>query len=76
MPDREKACQCSCAIDLPARWLARGFLSPKEHRMGGHDTKFHRRACLIDACGALTAMDKLTGGEADRVQILRAVELT
>ncbi len=43
--------------------------------MGSQDTQFHRRACLIDARGALTAMDDLTGGEADGVQILRATEL-
>jgi len=55
--------------------LAGGFLSPKEHGMGSQDTEFHRSACLIDARGTLTAMDDLTGGEADRVQILRATEL-
>ena len=43
--------------------------------MGRQDTKFHRRAYLIDARGALTAMDDLTGGETDRVEILRAMEL-
>ena len=44
--------------------------------MGSQDTEFHRRAHLIDARRALTAMDNLTGGEADRVQILGAMELT
>ena len=43
--------------------------------MGRHDTKFHRSPGLIDAGGALTAMDDLAGWETDRVQILRATEL-
>ena len=43
--------------------------------MGSQDTEFHRSAFLIDARGPLTAMDDLTGGETDRVQILRAMEL-
>ena len=51
------------------------LLSPKEYRMGGHDTKFYRRAGLIDARGALTAMDNLTGWETDRIQIFRTTKL-
>jgi hypothetical protein len=47
--------------------LNRGFLSPKEHGMGSQDTEFHRSAFLINARGALTAMDDLTGRETDRV---------
>jgi hypothetical protein len=43
--------------------------------MGGHDTKFHRGAYLIDARGPFTAVDNLTGGETDGVQILRTMEL-
>ena len=55
--------------------LSGGILSPKEYGMGRQDTKFYHRANLIDARGTLTAMDNLTGGETDRVQILRATEL-
>src|SRR5512141_2003894 len=55
--------------------LSSGFHLPKEHGMSRQDSKFHRRAGLIDARGALTAVDNLTGGEADRIQILRAMEL-
>src|SRR5437660_12252011 len=53
-----------------------GILSSKEHGMGSQHTEFHRSACTIDARGTLTAMDDLTGGETDRVEILRAMELT
>jgi hypothetical protein len=43
--------------------------------MGGRDSQFDRGAFLVDAGRTLAAMDNLTGGKADRVQILRAMEL-
>lgn len=52
------------------RCLTSRFRSLKEHGMGSQNTEFHRGAFLIDARGALTAMDDLTGWEADRIQIL------
>lgn len=49
--------------------LGRRGRLPEEHCMGRQDTDFYRRAFLIDARRALTAMDDLTGGQTDRVKI-------
>src|SRR5262245_30480225 len=72
MPDREKACQW---LQTGRGRLLVGIFSPKEHGMGCQDADLHRRADLINAGGALAAVDNLAGRKTDRVQVFRSMEL-
>ena len=60
---------------VKVEYSARGVRLFEEHRMRRQHAEFDRRPFLIDARGALAAMDNLPGREANRVEILGATEL-
>src|SRR6478609_2265245 len=55
---------------------ARRLFGGKEHCMGDGNTQFDGRPFLVDTGGAFAAVDDLSGGEADCVQILRPSKRT
>src|SRR6185437_12842981 len=76
MPDLRERCQSVPLSSISTSILeARRLFGGKEHRMGGGNTQFDGRPFLVDGGGAFTAVDDLSGGRADCVQILRASEL-